>query len=386
VGLAGPERAALHRGQWLVADGVPWGASRALDVALTLDPAAPRPLAPKTRVRVLLGTAEVLGRVRADAAVEPGSTGFVRLALEEPLVARGGDRFVLRSYSPVATIGGGRVLDPLPPLRGPRPDATLAAHDPAERLVVLIERRQSGVERGRIPILLGVGPDEAQRIVAAERRLQPIGQRVTLRSRVEAVQADAVERVRVHHRAAPTERGMSVETLRRSLRAPAWVADAAIEALAAGRRLVVAGSVAALPGFLPKALAADADVDAIVERLTQAGLAPPTVGELEQTLGRSDVAILLRAAAAAGKVEAVERDRFYVRAALDRIVSVLRTLDASGDITPAALRDALGTSRKFVVPLLEWADRRGYTLREGEARRINRRMFADATPGAESSA
>src|SRR3989442_10672441 len=84
------------------------------------------PITARTRVRVHLGTAEVLARVVQVRSIGPGERGLVRLVLERPLVARGGGRFVLRSFSPVTTIGGGVGLDPLPaspprlrPRRGP---------------------------------------------------------------------------------------------------------------------------------------------------------------------------------------------------------------------------------------------------------------------------
>ena len=91
-----------------------WHTTTALDALLELLPDAP-PLRRQLRLRVHLGTAEVLARVYPRGVIPPGGSGMARLALEGPLVARGGDRFVLRSYSPVITIGGGRVLDPLPP-------------------------------------------------------------------------------------------------------------------------------------------------------------------------------------------------------------------------------------------------------------------------------
>ena len=116
VGLAGLERRALGRGDVLVTDELPWAATSALDVEITLLPGTARPLKPRTRVRLHLGTVEVMARVLPRLPIEPGGTGMARLSLEKALVARAEDRFVLRSYSPVTTIGGGRVLDPLLPL------------------------------------------------------------------------------------------------------------------------------------------------------------------------------------------------------------------------------------------------------------------------------
>ena len=117
VGISGLDREEARRGTVLVQAGSPWTPSSALDVEIGLEASAPRPLSARARVRLHLGTAEVMARVLPRSPIAPGESGLARLALEQPIVARGGDRFVLRSYSPVTTIGGGRVLDPIPPRR-----------------------------------------------------------------------------------------------------------------------------------------------------------------------------------------------------------------------------------------------------------------------------
>jgi selenocysteine-specific elongation factor len=92
---AGVARDAVRRGQVLVRAGDPWQATSALDVELTLDPSAPKAFGPRTRVRVHLGTAEVLARVHSPIGDRPGGRGLARLALEAPVAARGGDRLVI---------------------------------------------------------------------------------------------------------------------------------------------------------------------------------------------------------------------------------------------------------------------------------------------------
>ncbi|HEY9016442.1 MAG TPA: SelB C-terminal domain-containing protein, partial [Gemmatimonadales bacterium] len=126
----------------------------------------------------------------------------------------------------------------------------------------------------------------------------------------------------------------------------------------------------ALAGFSPRVAGGDAEIDRIVRILSDAHLAPPSVAELERSTGRHDLHPLLRLAAARGRVEAVERDRYYAREALDQFTGVLTDLGRTGPIVPAAVRDRLGISRKYLIPLLEWADDRGITVREGDSRRL----------------
>ena len=83
----------------------------------------------------------------------------------------------------------------------------------------------------------------------------------------------------------------------------------------------------------------------------------------------TDLAGALRMAASRGLIDAVERDRHYARETLDRVTAVLRQVGADGEIVPAAVREQLGLSRRFLIPLLEWADRTGVTRRGAGGRR-----------------
>jgi selenocysteine-specific elongation factor len=286
------------------------------------------------------------------------------------VVARGGDRLVIRSYSPVATIGGGRVLDPLPPTRRASWPGGLTAAEPGERLGALIDRRPGGVESALLPVLVGLPPKTA---LAAARGLTGareadgiwIAQRI-----VEALGVKALAEIRRFHRAQPGERGLPLETVRHALRPPGPVVEAALGDLARAGRSRQRDGVAALAGFAPKVEGGDAEVDRIVGILEAAGLSPPNLAELEAATGRRDLGAILRLAAAGGRVEAVERDRYYARAALDRFMQTLTEMGREADIVPSAVRERLGISRKFLIPLLEWADGKGLTVRIGDVRRL----------------
>ena len=165
---------------------------------------------------------------------------------------------------------------------------------------------------------------------------------------------------------------MPLETLRRTVGGPDWLAEAAIEAAAGAGRLAIEGGSARLVGFEPRVAGGEPAIDQVVQLLRQAGLAPPTVGELERATGRTDVAATLRLAAGRGLVEAVERDRYYAIESLRSFAGVLEEIGQTGPIHPPAVRDRVGVSRKFLIPLLEWADSRGITVRSGDARRLVR--------------
>jgi selenocysteine-specific elongation factor len=370
VGLAGIAREDAARGTVLVAAGDGWAPATALDVELELESFSPRPLGPRARVRVLHGTGETLARVLPRAAIAPGSRGLARLALERPIVARGRDRFVLRSYSPVQTIGGGIILDPLPPLRRARWPLDLLAEDPARRCSALVERRPAGVAARMLPVLLGVPPAEARAAAASAPELRRVGELWVTAASLDQAGTRCLELLRRHHRDKPLERGMPLETLRRSVRAPAPVVESVLDELVRGGRMRRLEGWVALAGFTPRAAGGEGAVAEILTLLEEAGLTPPSIAELERRTGRRDVEGILRLAAAAGKVEAVERDRYYARAVLDRFVAVLREEGGADVIVPSELRQRLGISRKYLIPLLEWADSRGVTEWEGDVRRV----------------
>ncbi len=372
VGIAGVDRADAGRGQVVVTPDVPWTATAVLDAEVGLLRSAPRPLAPRTRVRLHLGTAEVMARILPRGAIAPGAAGLARLRLESPVVARGGDRFVLRSFSPVATIGGGRVLDPLPPARAAAWPDDLRSADPGRRLDALIQRRAFGIDLAAATILTGL-PDEAVQAVWRDRPgLCAMRSRLVPSRLVTEATESVLRALREFHRRQPAERGMPLETLRRTVGGPDWLVEAAIEAAAGAGRVVIEVGSARLAGFEPRVAGGEPAIDQLVRLVREAGLAPPTVGELERATGRTDVAATLRLAAGRGLVEAVERDRYYAVESLRGFAGVLGEIGRTGLIHPPAVRDRVGVSRKFLIPLLEWADSRGITVRSGDARRLVR--------------
>ncbi|HET9041385.1 MAG TPA: selenocysteine-specific translation elongation factor, partial [Gemmatimonadales bacterium] len=306
VGLAGVTREDAHRGTWLVAADAAWASSPVLDVELGLQSDAHRAIASRSRVRVHLGTAEVMARVQPRAPIEPGGRGLARLVLERPLVARGGDRFVVRSYSPVTTIGGGRVLDPEPPRRRAAWPPALGSSIPAERLDALLERRPGGIAATTLPLLLGLPPAEAAGVARARVEVRLVGDRWVREATLRDLGARALASLKAYHRAHPSDRGMPLETLRHGLRAPEPLVEHVLADAASAGRLRLQDGVAVQSGFVPRVEGGDAEIERVVRILEEAELSPPSLAELERQTGRRDVAAILRLAAQAGRVEAVE--------------------------------------------------------------------------------
>jgi selenocysteine-specific elongation factor len=370
IGIAGIDRASLSRGEVLVTDDLPWSPTTALDVEISLLPDVERALSARSRVRLLHGTSEVMARVLPKTRLEPGGRGLARLRLDRPIVARGEDRFVLRSYSPVGTIGGGRVLDPLPPHRRAQWPAGLASFKPEQRFEALLQRRAAGIPGGLLPLITGLPRRSANEIARQEPSARLLDDLWVSKVVVSDLGDRALALLKAYHRQNPGERGMPLETLRHALRAPAPIVEAALSDCGRAGRLRLSDGRAALAGFAPRVAGGSAEIERIVRVLADAHLRPPSVPELERATGKRDLLTLLRLAAASGQVEAVERDRYYSREALNQFTEVLQEMGQEGSISPAAVRDRLGISRKYLIPLLEWADWKGITVREGEGRRL----------------
>jgi selenocysteine-specific elongation factor len=250
VGIAGIEREDIHRGDILVRENEPWVATTVVDAMVTLVPSAARQLSHRGRVRVHLGSAEVLARVRLRTPLLPGQAGPVRLLLETPTVARGGDRFVLRSYSPVETIGGGWISDPEPPRRSSALEPGLTEQDPTLRAEALLKRRPSGLERDRLPLVLGITSDAVGKMaIKGATRLS--SNWIVPEERLQLVQSQLMTAVGNYQRDHPAEPGAPQETLRHGARQPLHLVDAAMQRLVAGKRLVTAEGFVHTPDFKP---------------------------------------------------------------------------------------------------------------------------------------
>jgi selenocysteine-specific elongation factor len=369
LGLTGVERSDVGRGQMVLEATARWVATTVLDVRFRLLPGAPASIGTRSRVRVHHGTAEIMARVYPRDRIEPGAEGPARLVLEAAVVARGGDRIVIRRYSPVTTIGGGVVMDPWPPRRSPWPEG-LWSEVPDERLLAMLSRRQEGISDEELPILLGFPPSEAHRVAEGTAGVRAIGNRWILAARFDRDRTMMVERLTRFHQDEPAAPGLSLETLRSMPGVSPSIADEVMAELLAEEKVKAFDGVVALATFRPRSRGGDAEVGKALSALDAAGLEPPTVTELGIRLGLEDAAGALRIAASQGLVEAVERERYFSRAALETFVTTLRKLgERNAEIVPAALRDRLGLSRKFLIPLLEWADRKGITRRDEGGKR-----------------
>jgi selenocysteine-specific elongation factor len=371
VALAGIELARVGRGAVLVS-GDAWRPSTVIraDVALLDD--VGRTVGPRSRLRLHLGTSEVGARVvPLDGALAPGESRAARVVVEEPIVTRTGDRFVLRGGSPLGTVGGGIVTDPLAPRRARA--LALDSDDPTASLdQFLLEAGVAGVDLAELPVRLGVGQSQLDVLLEAPQRWRA-GDRVYSATARDAIVQQLLDALAAHHRDNPLASGAPRQWLRSRVRAPDAAVDALIDAHLRDGRVVADQGDVRLAEFAPRLSERQRTLaTALVARIGAAGVEPPSLDELAASMASAamELAAICRMLTREGSLVAVESNRHYSSesvAELTRRLSAGMTADA--DYGPAELREFLGLTRKFLIPFLEYCDREGYTVRNDVGRR-----------------
>ncbi|HEY6808291.1 MAG TPA: SelB C-terminal domain-containing protein, partial [Gemmatimonadales bacterium] len=277
-------------------------------------------------------------------------------------------------------IGGGVVLDPFPPARPPRLRHRIlsSAQAPAERLREWTrEAGLAGLAVSDLPVRLGILPGEiGSTCDLAGKDVLNAGGWLVYRGALTGELKQLGASLDAYHRDHLLDPGMSLQALRASVTGdpPGAVLDLLLDLGIRKKALEVDGGVVRRPGWQAAVAArADGAGEALFRRLVEAKWQVPTIDELERESAGTPVRALLAHLARGGGVEQLDQDRYAATTALADFRSALEAAIAElGPVTPAQLRDRFGLTRKYLIPLLEWADRRGITKRTGDARVLAR--------------
>lgn len=363
--LVGPERNDLERGDVLTKPGV-WAAASSFDIELRAVRGLAKPLTSRGAFKVYAGAAEADTTIRllAGTRLEPGATTFARLRTSRPLVLAVGDRVVLREAGRRATVAGGIVLD-LAPGRAVGAPERLAARLAAspEDLPALLVGERGALLADKVPRLVG-SPADPDAVIGAW-AIDP--------ALLSALQRVVISELEGFHAREPLAAGAPIATLRaaivatlREAAAPtdAGLVEAAVDATVASGATERSATTLRLAGHRVSLREHDTDVQRLLNEIGGEHEAmPPTVTELERAGVGRDV---IDAAVAAGIVVRVSKELVFTPALVERAESLVRA--TTDGITVSAFREALGTSRKFALPLLEHFDRTGVSRRDGDLR------------------
>lgn len=389
VNLAGIEYTEVKRGMTLAAP-TRFRTTRRLDVRLTLLPSAAK-LKNRARVHFHAGTAGTIAEVSFHGLTElsPGQSALAHLRLQDETLLLAGDRFIVRQFSPVVTIGGGAVLDPLarrPTIRDTGRAAYLEALETGNRdeiLAALTDRALLGLTLSDVQARTGwLEPDirqMAQRLDAGARLKVVSSEPLTLFSRkaFDEVRRKIADCIIRFHKENPLSPGMAREDLRAVLgkRVRQELFRAAVEDLAREKKLEVQGERIKRAGaeiaLLPEEARAKEQIE---QAFSSAGLAVPAVKEvLAKLLVESKRAEkLLQMLLREKNLVRVSQELIFHREALAQLQLQLAAYKKTqGDrLTVPAFKDLAGISRKYAIPLLEYLDRERVTRRAGDERVI----------------
>jgi selenocysteine-specific elongation factor len=394
VNLPGLEAKEISRGMVLAPPGV-FKATGRLDCKLNLLPDA-RPLKNCARVHFHCNTSETLAEVvlldRKD--LPPGTSAFAQLRLSEPGVFMPGDRFIIRQFSPVTTIGGGTVLDNQPERHRVRDSSVVPLLDALERggaqvrLEWLVRQTGEALLSGLVS-RTGWLPGEVLRLgrmLASENRLLLLGQPPELFVHSEhflGLAAKLIEQLERFHAANPLIAGLPKEDLRsrtgagsplRSAAPSTLLFNALLQTLVAQGKIEVQGETVRLAGhkiqLTPEEQAAK---EQISEAFGRRGLEVPSPPEVLDKLriDRLRAEKLLQILLRENVLCKVTEDLIFHRSALSQLKELLAQRKAqSNRINVTVFKEITGLSRKYAIPLLEYLDREHVTRREGDERII----------------
>ncbi|HUO84974.1 MAG TPA: SelB C-terminal domain-containing protein, partial [Thermoanaerobaculia bacterium] len=370
----------VQRGAQLVEPG-PLRPSSLLTVELDLLPASAA-LKDGARVRVHHLTIEAIGRVRlrAKKRLEPGGREIAQIHLDRPVTAVAGDRFVIRTYSPARTIGGGVILDPHLPRAGRKFSVEdvrqLAGASVGERAGWMARRMGArGITIEDLVAVTGLNRDRIARELASSGTLIPIGDRWLDPGAIDELDARVVKSLEDFFASTPLSTGMPRRELVQKTFPSCLAADA--EAGLLGRlrergRITVEGDVVDLPGRekRPEGVAGSI-ADRVEACFSGAGLTPPGLREVQDEVGHKPKVIegVLGFLLKEGTLVRLADGLWVHREALDSASARVR--EHRGETHDVAwFKDLFGLTRKVGIPLLEWFDANGVTKRVGDQRTI----------------
>jgi len=394
INLQGIEKSTLDRGNVLVRPHTVWPTKR-MDVTFEYLTSNTKKLKNRSLVRLHTGTTEIMTRMvlldRDELA--PGEKTFAQLVLVDEDVVVAGDHFVLRSYSPVTTIGGGTILDPLPGKHKRQNEKILNdikildQGTLPEKISVILERAGfEGLTLNALAFRLGV---HARKVREALERLYSNRQAILL-SGDEAATLSAhllthledllLKNLDSYHKSNPLKEGISKEELKAAL--PATVSARLFNMVLTGlgKRQAIAAEKDNIRLATYQVLLAGEEDNlhrSIAETYAQAGLTPPSLTDVVAGLGpgKTKTQNILKLMIKEGELVKINEELCFARNVLEKLREDYKAqLIRDGKATPATFKDLTGLSRKYIIPLMEYFDTSKLTVRVGDHRILREKI------------
>jgi len=378
LNLASVSTEELSRGMTLASPGIFHPTTR-IDVELSLLESA-KPMKDRARVHFHCYTSETIATVTLPGIqqIAAGDTSFAQLHLAQPVFLLPGDRFIIRQFSPVVTIGGGVVLENSPPLRTQKVaeySEFLKAVSQSPLLARIEFAGARGLALAEVASRTGRPPEQVKKAAAALPQIAQIGEFLILKTAIAALEEELLSAVDAFHKQNRLLHGMSKEALRaRFPRVPLEVFSQVLEMRVKEKKLELAGDLVKIPGRGVVMKDEEAESQKTIEHaFASAGLKVPAMKEVlaglkvDRTRAQRIVTLLLREKV----LIKISDDLLFHKDALNELrkrMAERKTKAARIDV--AQFKDLTGVTRKYAIPLLEYLDREHVTRRQGDERVI----------------
>jgi selenocysteine-specific elongation factor len=386
INLSGIEVGELERGDVVAAPGT-YAPTRLLDVRFRLLPDVVAPLKHDQKVKVFLGAAQRMARVRilGQEALAPGESGWLQLVLTDALTAERHDRFILRRPSPATTLGGGQVADPHPARTHRRRDPrvlerleALSRGTAAEVLAQAVAQgptslrdavRRSNLEAQAARSAIRELMEQGKVVVLTSGDLDPTSDVLVVESHSWKTLAEKVHSsIEKYHAANPLRSGMPREELKSRMGLSGRSYTAILDKLTDDGQVIRQGARVALPDFRVELSGSQQEkVATLMNAFAADPSSPPSMKQAAEAIGDELLAHLIES----GRLVQVSEDVVFESGAYQSMVARVRDrLGSSGTLTVAEVRDMFSTSRKYALALMEHLDAIGVTVRTGDERRL----------------
>ena len=397
VNLGGIDHSEITRGMMLVTPDT-LQLTQIVDAEIEVLPSAAKPLRSRQRVRLHIGTTEELARIQVlndSGVVAPGESGFVQIRTEKPIVAIPGDRFILRSYSPQATIAGGQIIDAFAvkhrrkEFAGVNQQLTALrdadVDDAARVLLTLNAEGKAGLSFSDLQARTGLKSDNLRVAIDAgikSRTIVDAGGRYVSLTAFNALLVSTENAVADFHKREPLAKGMSREALRERVFAfvPDEIFQAVISALEMDGKIVSDKEIIRSAQYRTEFSPAETALNDNIRKIYgHAGLEVPkhnealTTAIAGTTFTIPEVRKFFQRFVDSGEIVKVTDEFYFAREVIERLVAAMRdaaaaTADHAIDVP--RFKEIAGVSRKYAIPLLEYFDRSRVTQRVGDKRII----------------
>ncbi|MDJ0984751.1 MAG: selenocysteine-specific translation elongation factor [Desulfobacterales bacterium] len=389
INFQGLEKEAIRRGEVLSKPGN-LVASYMVDVSLHYLTSNKKPLKNRTRVRFHTGTSEVLGNVilldRKELLPDEGTV--VQLRLDTPVALVKDDRFVIRSYSPVYTIGGGKVINPIP-LKHKRfkpetVDNLKALDDQAPDAIIAVQVAAAGyqgISFSHLKMMTNLPDKQLDKILQtllSHKTLIQVEKENRLyihQNGFDKLKKDIQHQLAAYHKANPLRTGMPKEELKTKF-SPLLTSklfNLTLNQVIKEKDVAQEENMIRLASHAVSLGGKQADVrDKILKTYLKAGLQPPYFKELVKSLDSDTKRAndVLQHLVAEGTIIKVKEDLYFHSQAIKGLKNkLIEYLTAQGEITTPQFKEMTGVSRKYVIPLAEYFDATQVTLRVGDVRK-----------------